>query len=65
MPPEPSLLQAEQSQLCQPFLVQEMLHSLSHVHGPLLDLLQYVCISHGLESPALDPALQMCLSRAK
>ena len=32
-----SLLQAEQSQLSQPFLTGEMLQSLNHLRGPLLD----------------------------
>ena len=43
--PEPSLLQAGQSQLSQPFLTEEMLQSLHHLHGPLLDCLQYVFLS--------------------
>lgn len=42
-----------------------MLQSLNHVHGPLLDLLQYVAISVVLGSSALDPTVQMCLTRAK
>lgn len=32
-----NLLQAEQSQLCQPFLIGRMLQSLHHLCGPLLD----------------------------
>ncbi|KAK4830703.1 hypothetical protein QYF61_012872 [Mycteria americana] len=40
MSPQPSLLQAQQSQLSQPFLIGEMLQSLHHLHGPLLDSLQ-------------------------
>lgn len=42
-----------------------MLQSLNHVHGPLLDLLQYVAISVVLGSSALDPTVQMCLTRAE
>ena len=37
--PELSLLQAEQSQLAQPFLIEEMLQSLHHLHGPSMDFL--------------------------
>jgi len=35
-----SLLQVKQSQLFQPFLTEEMLQSLNHLCGPLLDSLQ-------------------------
>lgn len=42
-----------------------MLQLLNHVHGPSLDLLQYVAISLALGSSALDPTVQMCLTRAK
>jgi len=45
IPPEPSLPQAEQSQLSQPLLTEEMLQSLNHLHGPSLDSLQYVHVS--------------------
>ena len=41
-----SLLYAEQCQLSQPFVIGEMLQSLSHLCGPLLDCLQYVPIFH-------------------
>uniref|UniRef100_A0A8C4P7D6 Vacuolar protein sorting-associated protein 13B-like n=1 Tax=Dromaius novaehollandiae TaxID=8790 RepID=A0A8C4P7D6_DRONO len=54
--PEPSLLQAEQSQLSQPLLIGEMRQSLNHLCGPLLDSFQYVCVSLALGNPALDPA---------
>ena len=57
--PEPSLLQAEQPQLFQPFLTGEMLQSLHHLSGPSLDSLQYVHISLVLGSPALDTVLQV------
>lgn len=36
--PEPSLLQAKQTQLFQPFLTQEMIQAFDHVHSPSLDL---------------------------
>lgn len=35
-----------------------MLQALNHLSGPLPDLLQYVCVSRVLGSPALDTALQ-------
>jgi len=54
---EPSLLQTEQSQLSQPLLIQQMLQSLNHLCGPLLDSLQHVSLVLG--SPELDPAFQM------
>ena len=41
MPPEPSLLQAEQPHLFQPFLPGEILQPLHHLSGPSLDSLQY------------------------
>ena len=44
-PPEPSLLQAEQSQFSQPFLFCQVLQSLSHLCGPAQELLQYVHVS--------------------
>ena len=40
IPSQPSLLQAEQAQLSQPFLVREMLLSPSHLHSSPLDSLQ-------------------------
>lgn len=44
--PEPALLQAGQSQLSQPLLMAEMLQSLHHLHGPVLDSVQSVPVSH-------------------
>ena len=38
-PPEPSLLQAEESQLSQPALIGEVFHPLDHFCGPPLDAL--------------------------
>lgn len=58
-PPEFSLLRAGHSQLSQPLFVWRMLQSLSHLHGPLLDLLQYVPVWFILGSPALDPKFWM------
>lgn len=43
--PEPSLLQAGQSQHSEPFLLWGMLPSLHDLYGPLLDCLQYVPVS--------------------
>jgi len=41
VPPEPSLLQAEQPQLPQPVLVAEVLQLSDHLRGPPLDPLQW------------------------
>lgn len=51
---EPSFLQAEQSLLFQTLLIWQMLHSVSHLHGSLLDFLPCVYASVVLESPELD-----------
>jgi len=40
-----SPLQAEQSQLSQPFLIREMLQPLHHVYDSTLDSLQYAHVS--------------------
>jgi len=40
MRPELQLLEAQQCQLSQPLLIQEMLQCLKHLHGPLLGSLQ-------------------------
>ncbi|KAK4816490.1 hypothetical protein QYF61_017451 [Mycteria americana] len=40
IPPEPSLLQAEQTKFSQPFLIGEMLQSRHDLSGPPLDPLQ-------------------------
>jgi len=40
--PEPSLLQAEQPQLSQPFLTGEVLQPSDHLRGPPLDPLQHI-----------------------
>ena len=48
------LLQTEQSQLSQPLLTGEVLQSLHHLGGPLLDSLQYVQVSLVLTSPELE-----------
>ncbi|PKU38985.1 hypothetical protein llap_10711 [Limosa lapponica baueri] len=57
--PEPSLFQAEQSQLSQPFLVGEILQTLQHLCGPLLGSLQYVHVSLAMDNPELDTVLQV------
>lgn len=46
---EPPVLQAEQSQLLQPFPTGEVLQALQHLGGPTLDSLQYVHISSVIE----------------
>ena len=56
---EPSLLQAKQAQLLQPFFVSEELQPLGLLHGPALDLLQWLHILPVLEAPDLDTVLQM------
>jgi len=58
-PPEPSLLQAEQSQLSQPFLIGEMHRTLHHLHGPLLNSIQYVHVRLVLRSPELDATVRV------
>lgn len=57
--PEPSLLQAKQTQLLQPFLTQEMIQAFDHLHSPSLDSLQYIHIPLVLRSPELYPTPQM------
>ena len=52
--PWPPLLQAEQSQLSQPFHIQEMLQSLLHLSGSLLDSLQCVHVSLVPGSPEVN-----------
>ncbi|KAK4830014.1 hypothetical protein QYF61_008277 [Mycteria americana] len=54
IPPEPSLLQAKQSQLSSPILIREII-----LCGPLLDSLQYAHITLILRSPELDTGLQV------
>ena len=56
---EPSLLQAEQAQLSQPFLVGEVLQPLDHFGGPPLAPLQQVHVFPVLRSPDLDTGLQV------
>ena len=57
--PEPSLLQAEQSQLSQPVLVGQMLQSINDISSTLQEPLQYAHVPLVLRSLALDTALQM------
>jgi len=59
IPPEPSLLQAEESQLSHLLLIGDILQSLNHLYGPSLDSLQYVHVSLVLGSPELDTVLQV------
>lgn len=54
-PSEPSFLPAEQSQIFQSFLMEEILHSFIFVAG----LLQSVYVSLALRTPALNTALQV------
>jgi len=55
---EPSLLQGKLSQLSKPLLVCQVLQSLCHLYGFLLDSLWYVHASLALRSLDLEPALQ-------
>ena len=54
---KPSLLQAEQPQLSQPFLIGEVLHLSDHFCGPPLDPLQQVHVFPVLRGPELDVVL--------
>lgn len=63
--PEPSLLQARQSQISQPLLDCQMLQSPNHLCGPSLDSLLHAHVCIELGSPKLDPALELCLTRAE
>lgn len=58
-PPELSHPQAEHPQLSLPFPIYQTPQAFHHLHGPSLDLLQYVqYISLILGSPELDTSLQ-------
>jgi len=57
--PQPPLLQAEQSELPQPFLTGEVLQSLNGLCGCLLGSLQQVHASPVLENSAQDTGLQL------
>ncbi|KAK4823530.1 hypothetical protein QYF61_003039 [Mycteria americana] len=57
--PEPSLLQAEQPQLSQPFFRGEVFHPSDHFCGPPLDPLQEVHVFPVLRAPELDAVLQV------
>ncbi|KAK4825789.1 hypothetical protein QYF61_002373 [Mycteria americana] len=52
-------LSAKQSQLSQPVLIREMVQSLNHLCGLLLDSLQDVYVSLELGRPELDTVLQV------
>ncbi|KAK4817730.1 hypothetical protein QYF61_026530 [Mycteria americana] len=56
--PQPSLLQAEQSQFSQPVLVGEVLQPSDHFCGPPLDPLQQLHVLLVLRAPELDALLQ-------
>ena len=56
---EPSLLQAERSQLSQPILIVGVFHPLAYFCDPSLDLLQQICVSPVLRTPHLDSELQV------
>ena len=57
--PEPSLHHAKQASLYQVFFTTEVLQSSDHLRGPLLYLLQQLCIFIVLEASDLDTVLQM------
>ena len=54
---EPSLLQAKQAQIPQPFFTGEVLQPSDHLCGHPLDLLQQLCILPALGAPDLDTLL--------
>ncbi|KAK4815434.1 hypothetical protein QYF61_002649, partial [Mycteria americana] len=56
--PEPSLLQAEQPQLSQPFFIGQVFQPSDHFHGPPLDPLEQVHILLVLGTPERDTVLQ-------
>jgi len=56
---EPSLLQAEQSQLPQPVLTGEVFQPSDHLCGPPLDPLQHIHVLPMLGAPELDTGLQV------
>ena len=57
MSPQPSLLQAEQPQLSQSFLMGEVVQPSDHFCGPALDSFQHVHVFPVLRSPELDAGL--------
>ena len=59
---QPSLLQTEQAQLFQPFLIGEVLQPSDHLHGPPLDLLQQVPVFPMLRAAELDAGLHVGVS---
>ena len=59
VPPEPSLLQAEQTQLSQPVPISKALQPSDHFHGPPLDLLQQPYVLLMLRALEVDAVLQV------
>ncbi|NXJ72268.1 HOME1 protein, partial [Rostratula benghalensis] len=57
--PQSPLLQAKETQLPQPFLLWEMLHSLNHLCSPALDSLKQFPVPLELRGPELDTVFQM------
>jgi len=62
---KPSLLQAEQPQLSQPFHVGEVFHPSNHFCGTSLDSLQQVHIFPVLRAPELDAGFQVCSHKSR
>lgn len=56
IPPEPSYLQAKQPH---PLVIGDLLQTLNHFHGPLLEFLLRVHVSLVLGSPKLDTICQV------
>jgi len=65
MPPQSSFLQAEQTQVSQPFLIREMLQVSNHLSSCLLDLLQQFPVFLELSSPELDTVLPLWQSKGE
>ncbi|XP_040403255.1 probable phospholipid-transporting ATPase IIB isoform X5 [Cygnus olor] len=60
-PDESSFLQAEQTQVSQPFLIAKMLQAHYHLCGPPLDTFQEIPVLFVLGSPEMDTVLQVAL----
>jgi len=62
---QPSLLEAEQPQLSQLFVVGEVLQPLDHLCGPPLDPLQQLHVLLVLRAPELDAGLQVASHQSR
>lgn len=60
-----SLLQVEQTWISEPLFLHQVLQSVSYFRSAVLHLLQCIPVYFVLGSPELDPAPQICLTRAE